>query len=109
MLTAFLFCFHTIGGPTVPVKPRFSTSGSRTPPRVTKTENKNDDKLFEFLNSNLPASKERKPAKPKILTDNSSETTIKPSDSVEKLQGDVADGRINEGKVSADPWSSKFK
>ena len=109
MLIALLFCFLTIGGPTVPIKPRFPTSGSRTPPRVTKTENKNDDKLFEFLNSNLPASKEKKPAKPKMLTDNSSETTIKTSDSVEKLQGDVADGRISEGKVSADPWSSKFK
>lgn len=89
-----------LGGPTVPIKPRFPTSGSRTPPRVTKAENKNDDKLFEFLNSNLPASKEKKPAKPKILTDNSSETTIKTSDSVEKLQGDVADGRINEEIVA---------
>ena len=104
-----LFPHNTVGGPTVPIKPRFPTSGSRTPPRVTKTENKNDDKLFEFLNSNLPASKERKSAKPKILTENSSETTIKTSDSVEKLQGDVADGIINEGEVFADPWSSKFK
>jgi len=69
---------------------------------VTKTENKNDDKLFEFLNSNLPASKERKPVKPKIVADSSSEAAIKPSDSVEKLQGDVADGKINEGEVSAD-------
>ena len=76
---------------------------------MTKTENKNDDKLFEFLNSNPPASKERKPVKPKIVTDSSSEVAIKPSDSVEKLQGDVADGRINEGEVSADSWSSKCK
>ena len=76
---------------------------------MTKTENKNDDKLFEFLNSNLPASKERKPVKPKIVADSSSEVSIKPSDSVEKLQGDVADGRINEGAVSADSWSSKCK
>ena len=102
MLIAFLFCFLSIGGPTVPIKPRFPQSGSRTPPRVTKTENKNDDKLFEFLNSNLPASKERKPVKPKIVADSSSEVAIKRSDSVDKLQGDVADGRINEGKVSAD-------
>ena len=93
-----MLCFLTTGGPTVPIKSRFPLSGSRTPPRVTKTENKNDDKLFEFLNSNLPASKERKPLKPKILADSSSEAEIKPSDSVEKVQGDVADGRINEGK-----------
>lgn len=76
---------------------------------MTKTENKNDDKLFEFLNSNLPASKERKPVKPKILTDSSSEAAIKPSDSVEKVQGDVADGRINEGEVYTVSWSSKFR
>lgn len=109
MLIALLLCFLTIGGPTVPIKPRFPPSGSRTPPRVTKTENKNDDKLFEFLNSNLPASKERKPVKPKILTDSSSEAAIKPSDSVEKVQGDVADGRINEGEVYTVSWSSKFR
>ena len=102
-------CFLTTGGPTVPIKPRFAPSGSRTPPRVTKTENKNDDKLFEFLNSNLPASKERKPVKPKIVTDSSSEAAIKLSDSVENVQGDVTDGRINEGEVSADSSNSKRK
>lgn len=102
MLINLLLYFFTVGGPTAPIKPRFPPSGSRTPPRVTKTENKNDDKLFEFLNSNLPASKERKPVKPKIVTDSPSEVAIKPSDSVEKVQSDVADGRIKEGKVSGD-------
>lgn len=93
-----LLCFCTTGGPTVPIKSRLPPSGSRTPPRVTRTENKNDDKLFEFLNSNVPASKERKPVKPKVLVESSSETAVKPSDSVELTQGDAADGKITEGE-----------
>ncbi|KAJ7365414.1 Golgin sub A member 5 [Desmophyllum pertusum] len=88
-----------LGGPTVPIKSR-PPSGTRTPPRVTRTENKNDDKLFEFLNSNIPASKERKPVKPKVSTDSSSELVTKPSDSVDLVQGDVADGRVGEGPVA---------
>ena len=66
---------------------------------MTRTEQKNDEKLFEFLNSNVPAAKERKPVKPKVLVESSSETAVKPSDSVSELmQGDVADGNITEGE-----------
>ncbi|XP_078349611.1 golgin subfamily A member 5-like isoform X2 [Oculina patagonica] len=89
-----------LGGPTVPIKTRFPPSGSRTPPRVARTENKNDDKLFEFLNSNVPASKERKPVKPKVLVESSSETAVKPSDPVELVLGDAADGKITEETVA---------
>ena len=65
---------------------------------MTRTENKNDDKLFEFLNSNIPASKERKPVKPKVTVESSSETAVKPSDPVELMQDDVPDGRNTEGE-----------
>lgn len=89
-----------LGGPTVPIKSRLPPSGSRTPPRVTRTENKNDDKLFEFLNSNVPTSKERKPIKPKVVTESSSDAVIKPSDTLELVQHDAADGRISDGIVT---------
>lgn len=95
MLKALL-CF--LGGPTVPIKSRLPSSGSRTPPRVTRTENKNDDKLFEFLNSNVPTSKERKPIKPKLVTETSSDEVVKANDTSLLVQQDAPDGRINDGE-----------
>ena len=91
------FCFLLSGGPTVAIKSRSPPSGTRTPPRVTRTENKSDDKLFEFLNSNIPAAKERKPVKPKASVESSSEVVVKPSDTVELTQDDSTDGQLNEG------------
>ena len=64
---------------------------------MTRTENKSDDKLFEFLNSNIPAAKERKPVKPKASVESSSEVVVKPSDTVELTQDDSMDGQLNEG------------
>ena len=66
---------------------------------MSRTENKNDDKLFEFLNSNIPSSKERKPVKPKVLVDSSSEVVAKPTETVEVVQTDAADGQLNEGEL----------
>lgn len=91
-----MLCF--LGGPTVPIKSRLPSSGSRTPPRVTRTENKNDDKLFEFLNSNVPTSKERKPTKPKLVTETSSDEVVKANDTSLLVQQDAPDGRINDGE-----------
>lgn len=88
-----------LGGPTVPIKSRLPSSGSRTPPRVTRTENKNDDKLFEFLNSNVPTSKERKPIKPKLVTETSSDEVVKANDTSLLVQQDAPDGRINDDAI----------
>ena len=65
---------------------------------MTRTENKNDDKLFEFLNSNVPTAKERKPIKPKVVTESSSDAVVKPTDTLELVQHDAADGRISDGE-----------
>lgn len=91
-----------LGGPTIPIKARLPSSGSKTPPRVTRTENKSDEKLFEFLNSNIPTSKERKPIKPKVMTvtETSSDAVVKDNDTSLLLQQDAADGRINDATVA---------
>lgn len=89
-----------LGGPTVPIKSRLPPSGTRTPPRVARTENKSDDKLFEFLNSNIPATKERKVIKPKVSEESSSEMVSKPISNMEQTQVDSIDGKLNEGTVA---------
>ena len=92
------FFLHS-GGPTVPIKSRLPPSGTRTPPRVARTENKSDDKLFEFLNSNIPAMKERKVIKPKVSEESSSEMVSKPISNMEQTQVDSIDGKLNEGEL----------
>ena len=94
-----MFSFLATGGPTAPIKPRLPSSGTRTPPRVTRTENKSDDKLFEFLNSNVPSSKERKPMKPKVSVESSSEVASKPADTVDMEKDDATDGQLVEGEL----------
>lgn len=84
-----------IGGPTVPIKSKLPPSGTRTPPRVSQKENKSDDKLFEFLNS-IPSSKERKPAKPKIFTEGSSEVIPKQNETVDLMPNDATDAAFTE-------------
>ena len=84
------------GGPTVPIKSKLPPSGTRTPPRVSQKENKSDDKLFEFLNS-IPSSKERKPAKPKIFTEGSSEVIPKQNETVDLMPNDATDAAFTEG------------
>ena len=91
------FFLHS-GGPTVPIKSRLPPSGTRTPPRVARTENKSDDKLFEFLNSNIPATKERKVIKPKVSGESSSEAVSKPISNLEQTQVESVDGKLNEGE-----------
>lgn len=88
-----------LGGPSVPVKSRLPSSGTRTPPRVNRTENKSDDKLFEFLNSNVPSSKEKKPIKPKASNESLSDVAAKPSETVELVPGDAIDGQLVEGTI----------
>lgn len=85
MLVVLLFCFFIIGGFIVFIKFRFFIFGFRIFSRVIKIENKNDDKLFEFFNSNFFVLKEKKFVKLKILIDNLFEIIIKISDFVEKL------------------------
>ena len=92
------FFLHS-GGPTVPIKSRLPPSGTRTPPRVARTENKSDDKLFEFLNSNIPATKERKVIKPKVSVESSSEVVSKPISNMEETQVESIDGKLNEGEL----------
>ena len=94
-----VFSFLATGGPTAPIKPRLPSSSTRTPPRVTRTENKTDDKLFEFLNSNVPSSKERKPIKPKVFVESSSEVAAKPIDTVDLENDDATDGQLAEGEL----------
>lgn len=84
-----------IGGPTVPIKSKLTPSGTRTPPRVSQKENKTDDKLFEFLNS-IPSSKERKPAKPKIFIESSSEVIPKRNETVDLMPNDATDAALKE-------------
>ena len=73
---------------------------------MARTENKNDDKLFEFLNSNTPSAKEKKPVKPKVFVDSSSEVVAKPSETVEQLaQADATDGQLDAGKFN--PFTDK--
>ena len=96
-MTPSHFFLHS-GGPTVPIKSRLP-SGTRTPPRVARTENKSDDKLFEFLNSNIPATKERKMMKPKVSVESPSEVVSKPISNVEQTQVDTIDGKLNEGEL----------
>ena len=91
------FFLHS-GGPTVPIKSRLPPSGTKTPPRVARTENKSDDKLFEFLNSNIPATKERKVIKPKVSGEISSEAVSKPISNLEQTQVESVDGKLNEGE-----------
>lgn len=91
------FFLHS-GGPTVPIKSRLPPSGTKTPPRVARTENKSDDKLFEFLNSNIPATKERKVIKPKVSGESSSEAVSKPISNLEQTQVESVDGKLNEGE-----------
>lgn len=91
--------FLRSGGPTVPIKSRLPPSGTRTPPRVARTENKSDDKLFEFLNSNIPATKERKVIKPKVSVESPSEVVSKPISNVEQTQVDTIDGKLNKGEL----------
>lgn len=93
-----MFSLLATGGPSVPVKSRLPSSGTRTPPRVNRTENKSDDKLFEFLNSNVPSSKEKKPIKPKAFNESVSDVAAKPSETVELVPGDAIDGQLVEGK-----------
>ena len=92
------FFLHS-GGPTVPIKSRLPPSGTRTPPRVARTENKRDDKLFEFLNSNIPATKERKVIKPKVSGESFSEVVSKPISNMEQTLVDSMDGKLNEGEL----------
>ena len=66
---------------------------------MTRTENKTDDKLFEFLNSNVPSSKERKPIKPKVFVESSSEVAAKPTDTVDLEKDDATDGELVEGEL----------
>ena len=91
--------FLHLGGPTVPIKSRLPPSGTRAPLRVARTENKSDDKLFEFLNSNIPATKERKVIKPKVSVESPSEVVSKPISNVEQTQVDTIDGKLNEGEL----------
>ena len=91
-----LFFSLITGGPTVPIKSKLPPSGTRTPPRVSQKENKSDDKLFEFLNS-IPSSKERKPAKPKIFTESSSEVIPKQNETVDLMPNDATDAAFTEG------------
>ncbi|XP_015748228.1 PREDICTED: golgin subfamily A member 5-like [Acropora digitifera] len=84
-----------IGGPTVPIKSKLPPSGTRTPPRVSQKENKSDDKLFEFLNS-IPSSKERKPAKPKIFIESSSEVIPKHNETVDLMPNDATDAALKD-------------
>lgn len=92
------FFLHS-GGPTVPIKSRLPPSGTRTPPRVARTENKSDDKLFEFLNSNIPATKERKVIKPKVSVESSSDVVSNPVSNMEQTRVDSIDGKLNEGEL----------
>ena len=91
-----LFLFLITGGPTVPIKSKLPPSGTRTPPRVSQKENKSDDKLFEFLNS-IPSSKERKPAKPKIFIESSSEVIPKHNETVDLMPNDATDAALKDG------------
>lgn len=89
-----------LGGPTVPIKSRLPPSGTRTPPRVSRTENQNDDKLFEFLNS-IPSSKERKAVKPKLLAESSPEVIPKTNESVDLVEDNPKDVVLNEAVTEA--------
>lgn len=91
---------NVLGGPTVPIKSRLPPSGTRTPPRVARTENKSDDKLFEFLNSNIPATKERKVIKPKVSVESSSDVVSNPVSNMEQTRVDSIDGKLNEGIIA---------
>lgn len=91
-----LLFFLITGGPTAAMKSKLPPSGTRTPPRVSQKENKSDDKLFEFLNS-VPSSKERKPAKPKIFTESSSEVIPKPNETADLMPNNPTDAPFTEG------------
>ena len=91
-----LFFSLITDGPTVPIKSKLPPLGTRTPPRVSQKENKTDDKLFEFLNS-IPSSKERKPAKPKIFIESSSEVIPKQNETVDLMPNDATDVALKEG------------
>ena len=57
---------------------------------------RSDDKLFEFLNS-IPSSKERKPVKPKIFIESSSEVIPKQNETVDLMPNDATDAALKEG------------
>ena len=65
---------------------------------MARTENKSDDKLFEFLNSNIPATKERKVIKPKVSVESSSDVVSNPVSNMEQTLVDSMDGKLNEGE-----------
>ena len=79
--------FHVvnIGGPSQPIRPRAPLTVPRTQPRPPRKEQKNDDQLFEFLNSAVPPTKDRKPNKAK--------PTDEISDARVRQQGSTTQGK----------------
>ena len=57
------------GGPSAPIKPRAPLSVPRIQPKVSRREQKDDDQLFEFLNSSAQPSKDKRPTKTRVGQD----------------------------------------
>lgn len=73
-----MFCF--LGGFIVFIKFRLFFFGFRIFLRVIRIENKNDDKLFEFFNSNVFIFKERKFIKLKLVIEILFDEVVKVND-----------------------------
>lgn len=76
-------------GPTAPIKTR-PPSASRQHSRNNKKDEKDDDQLFEFLNSNVPTAKPRKQSTPSpSLSRKTPEPTMAITDKIDgkKIEG----------------------